>query len=179
MPAEVKPQVDRLHSSDPQERAWGAYYLGQMGPKAAAAAPALIGILGDRAPLKTEVPKTAARAGILPHLEGRGPGEVAAQALVNLGYPAVPALIAALKEKNSEIGQQVACNLDCLRTIRTAGPLVAPLVIKNEDLLAREELVKALRRITGRDFGADAGQWSNWWKKNGGKAAKARQPWRG
>ena len=47
VPSDVRKQIERLYSSDPIERAYGALALGKIGGKAAPAVPFLIGILGD------------------------------------------------------------------------------------------------------------------------------------
>ncbi len=158
-------EVLRLRSPDPHERARGAYNLGQMGPSAAPAAPALIDILADRAELNSPAPGASIHSYSPPNT----PGRQAEAALVKIGPEAVPFLIEVLHDKNNRLCLGVSTALDCLMKDRAAP--TPPMAISSDDLLMREEVVRALREITGRDFGADTNEWLNWWRKNKGRAA--------
>jgi hypothetical protein len=79
IPADVREQIERLYSSDPAERAEGAYNLKEMGARAVPAIPFLIGMLGDD---NTVEPPPVAWT------------------LEKIGTSAVAPLIEALKDKN-------------------------------------------------------------------------------
>jgi hypothetical protein len=178
MSPNVKQELARLQSPDPLARAYGAYCLGEMGPAAAPAVPALIDLLGDRQPLDYQISRAKGPPKEnLPELKGNSPGKIATQALVNIGFGAVPQLIAALNQINYKLCPQVAWQFDCLKNYnRLPGPPLSLPGIKTEDLMVREALVKVLRAITGQDFGADAAKWQDWWRKNKAKATKPEAP---
>lgn len=155
IPSDVRKQIERLYSSDPIERADGAYELGEMRVEATPAIPFLVGMLGDDTVIKwTEWEKRRTIAGKRKP-EGRtydifkliGPyfevTFVAQLALVKIGKPAVEPLIAALKDEDSRIGASWA--LREMKDPHTVEPLIVAL--KDEDLVVREKAALALGEI--------------------------------
>ena len=89
-PGEVMCEILVLHSDEPRERAFAAYRLGEMGPKAKAAVPFLVGMLGDSGNVERGPLGSGAQCG----------GE-AARALVKIGPDAVEPLIEALRDERT------------------------------------------------------------------------------
>jgi hypothetical protein len=80
-PADVKQQIERLYSSSPLDRADAANCLGEMGERAVAAAPFLLGLLGDRA--NTVVLPSDSEQRLV--WERTSPGKEAEKALAKIG----------------------------------------------------------------------------------------------
>ncbi|MEW5802497.1 MAG: HEAT repeat domain-containing protein [bacterium] len=91
--------------------------------------------------------------------------ENAAEALGKIRNPgAVVQLIAALKDENREVREEAADALGKIRDFRAVEPLIAALRDEeSEDV--RENAAKALKKITGKNFGEDPVQWEKWWRK--------------
>jgi len=92
-PPEVRPQVRRLYSLDPQRRAQGCLDLAGMGEAAAPAVPCLIGLLGDRA-------WAWSPSRWIPYV-GKQVGSEAAWALSRIGAPAMGPVVEALRSHGS------------------------------------------------------------------------------
>ena len=92
-PPEVQKEISRLASPKVQERGQAVQALGRMGARAAPAVPALIKALPDRGKVPKKVGTTRATA-------WTNVGSEAAHALTQIGPPAVPHLIEALKDEN-------------------------------------------------------------------------------
>lgn len=103
--SEVKKQIERLYSSDPVERGYGAYHLGEKREQAVPAIPFLIDVLDDNTSLwwVKAVEVSAGEYRLLGNSATNGsptsPGEEAKDALVKIGCPAVEPLIAVLKDR--------------------------------------------------------------------------------
>ena len=80
-PADVKQQIERLYSSSPLDRADAAHCLGNMGERAVAAAPFLVGLLGDRADTVV-LPSDSGQQFVW---ERTSPGKEAEKALAKIG----------------------------------------------------------------------------------------------
>lgn len=87
----IASHIALLKSSNPQERAAAAYWLGQQHSAAAKAVSPLLELLGDA----TEINPSRYRASRI--LQKLTLGEEAAAALVNIGHPSIEPLIHVLK----------------------------------------------------------------------------------
>ncbi|NIM99163.1 MAG: hypothetical protein GTO24_14115 [candidate division Zixibacteria bacterium] len=122
-----------------------------MGGRARPAIPFLIALLGDSGPVESgPTPFLWTCAGI-----------ESARALVKLGVPSVEPLIHALEDKDAKVRQRGAWALGEIQGYRAIEPLIGAL--KDDDSMVRLEAAVALRRITKKDFGNDAGQCQRWW----------------
>ena len=86
----------------------------------------------------------------------------AADALAMIGEPAVEPLIAALEKKDANLRQLAAWALGQIGDTRAVEPLIPVLSSRYHDRAATR---KALRAITGKDFGEDVGRWQEWWRE--------------
>jgi len=98
IPPEVRLEIEKLISKDPKIRGEGAKRLGQMGTRASAAVPYLVGILGDQEQYTTYQDEVAIWT-IRPNVE-------AEYALRQIGDAAVNPLIAALKHKDPVVREK-------------------------------------------------------------------------
>jgi HEAT repeat protein len=107
MPESIQPFVDQLYSTDPRQRAEGACQLGERPIAAVVAIPILVSMLGD------DVPVPAIECGMSPWLRRQvqvsadarrwaetSPAKEAAEALGEIGDPAVPSLLQALRHSD-------------------------------------------------------------------------------
>ncbi len=140
---DVSRQIERLGSSDPIERAYAAYHLGQKGAKAAPAVPALVGIIRDKTPLRRTYSESKFAG------DYTTPGNEAAIALGKIGdVLAVEPLCAALKNVDSWVIQQsVAIALGKIGDSRAVEPLVSVLQDEALTILVRTKAVEALGKI--------------------------------
>ena len=93
------------------------------------------------------------------------PANESAEALGKIGRPAVEPLIAALKDRNSDVRRYAAWALGEIGDARVVVPLIGAL--KDEDPWVREEATGALWLITEPYFGEeDPEKWSKWWEQN-------------
>jgi HEAT repeat protein len=88
-------------------------------------------------------------------------------ALVKIGSPAVKPLISSLKEKDPMVRDPVVWILGKIGDKRAVEPLIQ--ILKDENQYVREGAARALKRITGQDFGEDAEKWQKWWEESAGK----------
>ena len=123
IPSDVRAQIERLYSSDPAVRGHGAYTLGNMGERAAPATLFLIGILNDYASLEWRSTSGS--------YSSTSPGKEAKEALGKIGQPAVPALVAALKDEDSDVRRHAAWGLGEVKDPRAVEPLIAALKDKD------------------------------------------------
>lgn len=148
IPVEVKGKIVRLYSSDPQERSYVAFKLGEMGEQAVKAIPFLIGMLGDTEKLQQP---TALQLSL--------PGEEAAEALAKIGAPAVEPLLVSMRNENKRIRQNAAQALSKMKDPLAIKPLIAALKDKSDyvrenvawilgninDIRAVEPLIESLK----------------------------------
>jgi HEAT repeat protein len=76
----------------------------------------------------------------------------------------VEPLIAALRDKNANVREEVAGALRRTKDPRAIEPLIASL--KDEDSDVRHNAARALKKVTGQDFGQDPEKWQEWWEEN-------------
>lgn len=195
---EVALLVEQLSSADPQERGPAAQALGAYGAAAAPATARLIELLGDESEfvVKRLPPQTPVRYRV---------SLAASRSLGQTGAPAVEALLAALKSPSAAVRKGAAYALGMIGDARTLGPLLAALKDPEpevrshvawalgefgkekgvEPLLGllgdgsdavRESAARALKKVTGKDFGEDAAKWRAWLKS---APANPGQPERG
>lgn len=164
---DVKAQIEKLYSSDPIQRAFACYELGEMGERASPTIPFLIETLDDVAPL--EWAQSPYPNGIDRYAS---PDKLASEALVKIGKPAIEPLITVLKdcvsknlakgfmeEDNSDDGvivlemkeeERVVCNvIDVLAKIgdnRIIEPLDA-LLLNGKSQFIRRTAASALGKI--------------------------------
>jgi HEAT repeat protein len=107
MPESIRPFVDQLYSTDPRQRAEGACQLGERPIAAVVAIPIMVSMLGD------DVPVPAIECEMSPWLRRQvqvsadarrwsetSPAKEAAEALGEIGDPAVPSLLQALRHSD-------------------------------------------------------------------------------
>mgnify|MGYP003881496055 CR=1 FL=1 len=93
----------------------------------------------------------------------------AAEALSQIGKPAVEPLISALKDENSDVRYYAAYAFSKMKDPWVVGPrAVEPLIslLKDRNRGTRWNALKALRRVTGKNFGEDPTKWQKWWEEN-------------
>jgi HEAT repeat protein len=113
-PTGVPGLVDALKDNSREVRRAAVYALGDIGPDAKAAVPAL--------------------AAIFRHVDSQSPYNEAKQALIAIGEPAVPALIDALKDPSSDVRRW---SLEALWSIGSPAKAAVPAILertKEEDL---------------------------------------------
>jgi len=122
-------QIERLRSPDPAERALAAMGLGEQGPRAPTAVPALIGLLSDGTLLRwvgdrlepLDVGHSAWEKRVT------SPADEARKALVRIGEPALAALAEALREGGRRTRRQAAWALWEIGGPRVVDPLIGAL----------------------------------------------------
>lgn len=139
---DVKIQIEKLYSEDPIERSWGAYYLGQMGEKAAPAIPFLITMLDDDAAQLQWYTKKGPTWYTSPASES-------SKALVKIGKPAVGPLISVLNNEDENIRKRAAKALGCIEDEQAIKPLINLIDDKSNDI--QEAAVWALGEIKAKD----------------------------
>ncbi len=153
---DLRLQMENLHSHSPIDRGLASLLLGEAGPQAAFAVPAVIRLLADNTNLlKEEGPFD----GLWPtyyseiRAEKKWPptiSSVSAWAIMKIGEPAVGSLIEALHNQDWRIRRYVAELLGNMKVVSAEGPLVAALNDRN--WLVQEYAMKALRKIRGKDL---------------------------
>ena len=104
MPDAIRPFVDQLYSANPRERAEGACQLGERPVAAIVAIPILISMLGDdiavpaiECEMSPWLRRELARSADARRWAETSPAKEAAEALGEIGDPAVPSLLQALR----------------------------------------------------------------------------------
>jgi HEAT repeat protein len=172
---EVKEQIDRLSSSDPEERTSAVFELGRMRTIASAAMPDLIKALKDKdrrvrwsaaIVLGNMEDKRAVKPLIKALKDERWEVRLrAAESLGNLRYKkAVKPLIKTLKDERLVVKAKAAEALGNIKDTRAVSPLIDLLSEKEEAI--KDKAVKALIKITGEDLGDEREKWIEWWKEN-------------
>ncbi|MDD5195212.1 MAG: HEAT repeat domain-containing protein [Candidatus Omnitrophica bacterium] len=127
---EIKREIEKLYSTNPQERADAVDEFGKMGGKAAAAVPYLVDLLSDTGRIKPY--------GFV--------GTKAVEALVKIGSASVEPLIEALNvSKERVVRTNATLALGQLEDNRAIEPLIA--TFKKEDNLFRIYTAEALGQI--------------------------------
>ncbi|MDD5583967.1 MAG: HEAT repeat domain-containing protein [Candidatus Omnitrophica bacterium] len=127
---DIKEQIEKLYSVNPQERADAVVRLGEMGNKASEAVPYVSDLLGDMGRLKPY--------GFV--------GTKASEALIKIGPSAVESLIGVLKtsrERSARINAVLA--LGQIKDVRAIEPLIT--IFKEEDTLFRLYAAEAIGQI--------------------------------
>ncbi|MBI1422019.1 MAG: hypothetical protein GC149_01050 [Gammaproteobacteria bacterium] len=120
LPKELRTQIIRLHSREPQERAAAAGHLGNMGLGAAAAVPYLVRLLADNTPVQLS---QYLGGGYYSSTETT-PGDEASRALGEIGDPASNALLFALQDTRPEVRRLAAKALGQIGDIRAIDFLI-------------------------------------------------------
>ncbi len=177
---------DALASPNWSERQSAAEHLGKLGPAAKEAVPDLLRHLNSDNP---RVFAAAARAlgrigpepGVVEGLisaiasDTEDPQVAPIEALIDIGPPAIPQLVAALRHdwlaESNDIREGAAYALG--RMGPTATEAVPGLVeaLRNDCSYVRRAAYLALQAITGHDFGNDYNRWYEWlqtWDGGGG-----------
>src|SRR5215212_4799929 len=123
-PVDLRDKINALSSANPLERASAACTIGQMGPRAAAAIPYLIQMLGDDTPITTAF-DCGERESWRGNNVATSLGKVAAEALAAIGEASVEPLIGALKARDSKVRANAAWALGIIKDPRTVEPLIA------------------------------------------------------
>jgi len=142
---DVKKQIERLYSSDPVERGYGAYYLGEMGENAISAIPFLRELLYDS-------PSLATRYVWQDNWWKTSPGQEAAEAIAKIDKSAVNLLLDTLKDRDPNVRMNAlfALNLllDALRDRDNPQAVEALiLALKDKDPGVRTRAAEALTKI--------------------------------
>lgn len=89
------------------------------------------------------------------------------KSLEKIGEAAVKPLIALLKDKDSYLREIAIAILGEMKETKAIEPLITAL--KDEEWNVRNTAAKALKKITGQDFGTDQAKWQQWLEKNKAK----------
>ena len=178
-PPEVQEQIDKLSSTDSEERVRAILELGRMHKSASSAIPYIIKSLKDKdrrvrwsavIVLGNMEDKRAVKP-LIKVLKNDEKWEVrlrAAEALGNLGSlgykKAVKPLIAALKDERLVIRAEAALSLGYIRNPRAIEPLID--ILGEEDGTLQENAAIALRKITKEKLGDGQEEWLSWWEEN-------------
>lgn len=162
-----------LADRDGVTRALVARVLGTL--KDAAARPALEGLLDDahwlvRANAATALASIADPASgpaLLARLDDRSPKAWIAKAdalagFGRVGTPATPAVCDRLKAKEWQVRLTACRALVAFGDARAVEPLIERL--ESESGRLQREILRALRTVSGENFGLQASTWRNWWK---------------
>jgi len=138
MPGELREQIIRLYSQDPQQRARAATHLGKMAEAATPAVPYLIQLLRDNTSVQVS------------HYLGSGyyssvettPGEEASRALSEIGGPALDSLLLALKSPYPDVRRLIARALGQIGDLKSVDFLIR--LLSDPDKTVRASAVIAL-----------------------------------
>ena len=143
VPAEVRQRIERLYSSDPEERAGAAMHLIDEGERATPAIPFLIAMFHDDTALYDDAKlkaRSMASSYASPFTFPNSPGENAAQALGRIasrtGKPPIDALLVALKNKDGHVRANSIRALGEIRHLENHRVL-EPLVVGLKDKYPR------------------------------------------
>ncbi|MFH2059568.1 MAG: HEAT repeat domain-containing protein [Pseudomonadota bacterium] len=175
-PAEntVQLVINKLKSTNLEERASAIGSLGSMGPKAASAIPLLIAMLDDRQTVKRIDGSYLVETNIM---------TAARNALVKIGSASVVPLIGTFGDKTKYwvIRRNAAEALGALRDPRAIEPLIEFLKHKDDKSwdeygFVADSTKTSLEKITGQsyqntgqNFGEDYSKWRNWYDVNRSK----------
>jgi bilin biosynthesis protein len=98
--------------------------------------------------------------------ENRNVRMMASWSLIEIGDPAVDALVEVLKEKTSRARGDAAWALGKIKSTSAVPTLVAAL--NEADPVLQKDAAEALKRITGQDYGTDVKSWEKWWEQHKG-----------
>ncbi len=155
---DVQGLIKQLQDPDPQKRKDAAFALSELGPKAAAAAPALVGALKDNdtrvwATMALGKIGSAAAAPLAEALkdEDANVRKAALTALIDIGSgadAAVPELTKALSDKDEEIRKDAAYVLAAIGSAaKSAMPVLAKAFGEDESLDVKKAAGIALKAI--------------------------------
>ncbi len=171
-------------SADVREAA--ARALGEPTPPAGAAADVLAERLGDPAAIvRSAAAESLARVAPALLVEALGKLQVdrdpavrvaAVLAAAVAGAPEVSrdAATRGLSDRDWRVRSAAAEVLGDSKDLQAVTPLIAGL--RRETGRLRRDLSEALRRLTGKDLGADADLWQLWWSAHWGKAGSGAPP---
>jgi HEAT repeat protein len=144
-PAAFVPLLAAMKDKDSHVREVAAWSLGLLGDTRAI--PELVRIFSDR--------RSSSQ-------------EAAAGALVRIGQPAVPALITVLSEGNVAARSWAPYALGKIGDRRAVGPLVeaAERARREKAWWILTRTTRALKELTGKNFGEDAAKWRSWWDQS-------------
>jgi hypothetical protein len=182
IPADVRVEVNRLFSSQPEVRAQAVKSLAAMGERAAPAIPFVaVNVINPKTgTTRVEVGTGATGAAqwleavglpslgvFVDVLSGEGGTSVSVEAsdvLRAIRTARVNRLTANLKHPNPRVRQRAARVLGSINDPRAVEPLIA--AVQDQDPSVRQEAAAALATITGKDFGQDHAKWQSWWQEN-------------
>jgi hypothetical protein len=153
IPADVKKEIKKLDSTEPEKRGYAVFSLGQMGSEATAATPFLIQMFDDRARFNLEedsleIPEYARRECIV-HIDTT-PAVEASMALVKIGISSViEPLIKTLNDSKWEVQEGAIFTLGELKEPKAIAPL-SELLIQSNDPRIINLVIRALEKIGDR-----------------------------
>jgi hypothetical protein len=153
----VRTEIIKLFSKNVARRRSGAYNLGKMGAKANPAIPYLVAMLSDR----DKMVRWSETAGVKTHIM-LFVAEDYATALAEIGEASFNPLVEALKSDDNNVKMYAASALGHLKDERAVGPLASNL--DDQDERVKKFTAKALKDITGKDFGDDKKKWESYLK---------------
>ena len=185
-PEAVKREIRTLRTEVSIDKAHAAFRLRDSGASTKGAILALIETFADRRQLIWMLTGSVNAPG-----NRTSPASEAVRTLGKIGTPAVEPLIAALMDESNSVRRSAAEALGEIKDLRAVEPLIAalkdgryavrsaaadelgeikdlravePLIaaLKDEDAHVRSSAVRALRAITGRDFGQNQDEWLSW-----------------
>lgn len=186
MASEVRVEVTKLFSSNPDLRAEGLDNLRRLGARALSAIPFIAANVlrttaGNHLP-STVVGVDVSAEHITVAIEQLGFGRLAAligqhrtrdggNSNATAGTPEASVrdrlferCIENLKRRNARSRQRAIRVLGMTRDPRAVAPLIG--VLEDEDASLQEAVAESLRQITGEDFGTDHDKWNDWHQKN-------------
>lgn len=179
MPADVRVEVERLFSSDPEARRRAAVRVSAMGPRAAVALPFLRENSTTVRPLQPEANAGGARPAVSvvvdPERGVQVDVDAAADALAAMlkNRPVEP-LFAMLKNSGPLMRRHAARTLGVIGNPRAVPRLIVAL--GDSDRRVKELAEQSLKQITKQDFGRDRAKWVEWWDKNKASLLPPQEP---
>ncbi len=88
------------------------------------------------------------------------------RALIKIGNLSLKPMVSVLADihLSSSVRKELAKALGELRNSNAVEPLIT--ILKDENRRVRASAAKALKKITGQNFGEDTIKWQEWWDKN-------------
>ena len=140
MPDAIRPFVDQLYSADPRQRAEGACQLGERPEAAIVAIPILVSMLGDdvavpaiECDMSPWLRRELTRSADARRWAETSPAKEAAEALGEIGDPAVPGLLQALRHADWKTRKFAAHAFGETDRITEVGTAVSALVATLRD----------------------------------------------